>query len=304
MRSGCTILVRVLARRDRWGQMNDWYQQERFRPFSILHEGDGDHRTGALLVHGFTGTPDEMRPLAHVLAGLGIDAHAMLQRGMGAEIGQLDEMTARIWKETGTARWREHVERYERTILIGFSMGGAVALLQAAVHPPDLMILLAPHLRMADRRAIALPLVKRFKKELLPFGKTDFSDPEIRTWFEQTMPGLDISDESVQASLRTGSRMSTAMLDELRKIGAEGERVAATLRVPTLIIQGHQDTVALPRHTRRLVGKTQGLVAYHEIAGDHMLPFDSFPTWPTVRDLVSRALTARGFTSTGAERAS
>lgn len=284
--------------------MNDWYQQERFRPFSILHEGSGDHRTGALLVHGFTGTPDEMRPLARVLSGLGIDAHAMLQRGMGAEIEQLGEMTARIWKETAVARWREHVERYERTILVGFSMGGAVAPLQAAAHPPDLMILLAPHLRMADRRAIALPLVKHFKKELVPFGNTDFLDPGVRKWFEQTMPGLDISDDAVQASLRTGSRMSTAMLDELRKIGEEGERATTALRVPTLIIQGHHDTVALPKHTRRLVGKTRNLVAYHEIAGDHMLPFDTFPTWPTVRDLISHALTAGGFSWTGGEHAS
>jgi carboxylesterase len=280
--------------------MNDWYQQERFRPFSVLHEGDGDHRTGALLVHGFTGTSDEMRPLAGVLAGLGIDAHAMLQRGMGPDIGQLGEMTAAIWKESAVDRWREHVEQYERTILIGYSMGGAVALLQSAVHPPDLLILLAPHVRMADRRAVALPLIKHVKKELLPFERTDFSDPMTRKWFEQAVPGLDVSDPAVQESLRTGSRMSTAMLDQLRRISAEGERIATSLSVPTVIIQGHQDTVVLPKDTRRLVGKTRNLVAYHEIAGNHMLPFDTFPTWPAVRDLVTRALISGGFASTNA----
>lgn len=284
--------------------MNDWYQQERFRPFSILQEDGGDHRTGALLVHGFTGTPDEMRSLARMLAGYGIDAHVMLLRGMGPEIGQLGEMTAGIWKEAAVTRWRQHVERYERTILIGFSMGGAVALLQAAAHPPDLLVLLAPHIRMADRRAIALPLVKYIKRELLPFERTDFSDPETRTWFEQAMPGLDIGDPAVLMSLRTESRMSTTMLNELRKISAEGERAAAILGVPTLIVQGHHDTIALPEHTRRLVGKTRNLVAYHEIAGGHMLPFDSFPTWPAVRDLVSQVLTAGGFMSSGAELAS
>jgi carboxylesterase len=280
--------------------MNDWYQQERFRPFSILHEGAGDHRTGALLVHGFTGTPDEMRPLAGVLAGLGIDAHAMLQRGMGPEIGQLGEMTAAIWKESAVARWREHVEQYERTILIGYSMGGAVALLQSAAYPPDLLILLAPHVRMADRRAVALPLIKHIRKELLPFERTDFSAPMTRKWFEQAVPGLDIDDPVIRESLRTGSRMSTAMLDQLRRISAEGERIATLLTVPTVIIQGHQDTVVLPRDTRRLVGKTRNLVAYHEIAGNHMLPFATFPTWPMVRDLVTRALVSGGFASTAA----
>lgn len=275
--------------------MNDWYQQERFRPFSILHEHDGDHRTGAMLVHGFTGTPDEMRPLARVLAGMGIDAQVMLLRGMGPEIARLGEMTAGTWKEAAVARWRDHVERYERTILIGFSMGGAIALLQASAHPPDLLVLLAPHVRMADRRAIALPLVKHIRKEILPFERTDFSDPGTRKWLEQTLPGLDIGDPAVQTSLRTESRMSTAMLDELRKISAASERAAPALAVPTLIVQGHQDTIALPVHTRRLVGKMRNLVAYHEIEGDHMLPFDTFPTWPAVRDLVSQALVAGGF---------
>jgi len=276
--------------------MNDWYQQERFRPFSMLHERIGDHRTGALLVHGFTGTPDEMRPLAHVLTDLGIDAHAMLLRGMGAEIGQLGQMTAELWKDSAVERWREHVEQYERTILIGFSMGGAIALLQAAAHPPDLLILLAPHVRMADRRSVVLPLIKHFRKELAPFGKTDFSDPGTLDWFQRTMPGLDVSDPAVQESLQTGSGMSLPMLDQLRKIGIAGERVMESLQVPTVIIQGHQDTVTLPGDTRRLVGKTRVLVAYHEIAGAHMLPFDGFPSWPTVRGLISRALVTGNLT--------
>lgn len=283
--------------------MNDWYQQERFRPFSMLHERIGDHRTGALLVHGFTGTPDEMRPLAQVLTDLGIDAHAMLLRGMGPEIGQLGQMTAEIWKDSAVEHWREHVGQYERTILIGFSMGGAVALLQAAVHPPDLLVLLAPHVRMADRRSVVLPLVKHFRKELAPFEKTDFSDPGTLDWFRRTMPGLDVSDPAVQESLRTGSGMSLAMLDQLRRIGIEGERAMASLQVPTVIIQGHQDTVTLPGDTRRLVGKTRNLIAYHEIAGNHMLPFDAFPSWPAVRDLITRAIVTEALAVTAVESA-
>ncbi len=283
--------------------MNDWYQQERFGPFSMLHEGGGDHRTGALLVHGFTGTPDEMRPVAHVLVDFGIDAHAMLQRGMGPEIGQLGEMTAAIWRDSAVARWREHVEQYERTILIGFSMGGAVALMQSAVKPPDLLILLAPHIRMADRRAVALPLVKHVKKQLQPFENTDFSDPLTRKWFEQAMPGTDIDDPQVQKSLRRESGMSTAMLDELLKFSIEAERVAATLDVPTVIIKGHQDTIVLPKDTHRLVRKMRNLIAYHEIIGNHMLPFEGFPAWPTVRDLVIRAIVTSGYASVDPVRA-
>ena len=274
------------------GTMNDWYQQDQFKPFSLTHDDSDGERPGAMLVHGFTGTPAEMRPLAHALFDLGCDAQAMLVRGMGPEIGSLNSMTARIWRESSLETWRDHVARYRRSILVGYSFGGALALIQAAEHPPDLLILLAPHVRLADRRGPFLPVVKYVIRELHQFKDTDFSDAGTRLWWSRAMPGLDLDDPRVQESIRTATPMSMAMLDEMRRLSREGKRVARLVPSPTVIIQGTMDTISLPRHSARLAKNLPNLVAYHEIPADHMLPFESFPSWPSVRELIQQAVTS------------
>jgi len=270
--------------------MQDWYQQDEFKPFSLTHDDSDETRPGAFLVHGFTGTPAELRPLGNALFDLGCDAHAMLVRGMGSEIGTLNSMTARIWRESSVERWREHAAHYRRTILIGYSLGGAIALIQSADYPPDLLILLAPHLRLADRRGFLLPIAKHVVKELNSFAETDFSNAETRLWWSRTMPGLDLDDPAVQESIRNSTPMSMAMLDQMRRLSRDGERAARLVPSATVIIQGTRDTISLPRHTERMAKRLSKLAAYHAIDADHMLPFEAFPSWPDVRRLIEQAV--------------
>ena len=270
--------------------MRDWYQQDQFKPFSLVHHDSDETRPGVLLVHGFTGTPAELRPLGNAMFDLGCDAHAMLVRGMGAEIDTLNSMTARIWRESSLERWRQHVARYPRSILIGYSLGGAIALIQAAEHPPDLLILLAPHLRLADRRGFLLPIAKHVVKELNQFGDTDFANPDTRLWWSRTMPGLDLDDPAVQESIRSATPMSMAMLDQMRRLSRDGERAARLVPSATVIIQGTRDTISLPRHTERMAKRLSNLAGYHAIPADHMLPFEAFPSWSQVRGLVEDAV--------------
>ncbi len=272
------------------GAMQDWYQQDEFKPFSLTHDDSDETCPGAFLVHGFTGTPAELRPLGNALFDLGCDAHAMLVRGMGSEIGTLNSMTARIWRESSVERWREHAAHYRRTILIGYSLGGAIALIQSADYPPDLLILLAPHLRLADRRGFLLPIAKHVVKELNSVGETDFSNAETRLWWSRTMPGLDLDDPAVQESIRNSTPMSMAMLDQMRRLSRDGERAARLVPSATVIIQGTRDTISLPRHTERMAKRLSNLAAYHAISADHMLQFEAFPSWPDVRRLIEEAV--------------
>jgi len=267
----------------------EYYQQPRFAPFAMEHpEGAGGERIGAMLVHGFTGSPADMRPLAQLLFDGGADCHAIMHPGMAIDIAHLSTMTATIWRDASLERWADHTWRYRRTILIGYSMGGAAAIQMAARKAPDLLLLIAPFVRINDRRAALLPILRHTIKEFRLLSRVDFENPRVREWFEATLPGLDLDDSETRRLVRDETGIAAPVLDELRKFGAMGRLDASKVGAPVVVIQGHRDTVVKPSHTRRLADLFPNLRAYHEIPGDHLLTLDSVRSWPTVQSLVHR----------------
>ena len=61
--------------------------------------GDGD--VGVVLVHGFTGTPYEVRYLGEQLWRAGLSAAAPLLPGHGTTVSELEHTTWHDWSATG-----------------------------------------------------------------------------------------------------------------------------------------------------------------------------------------------------------
>ncbi len=245
----------------------------------------------ALLIHGFLGSPRDMRPLAEALAAAGVSARALLLPGFGADRSGLWHVRASDWLNVAREAWEETRRGAPRATLIGFSMGGAIALRLGAEQAlvPDELILLAPHWRFAARRAVILPIARHVIRTYRPFGRPDFSDPDTRLMLSGMAPGADLDDPAVQHQLRDAMSVPTRSLDELRRVGnaagAAARRVAAT----TTILQGAQDGTTLPRHSRTLAARVGAELL--EFPGDHLLVDPNRPTWSTVRDaVVYRAL--------------
>lgn len=266
--------------------MRDYYQRPQFAPFSLVRDELVEPPVGVLLVHGFTGSPMEMRPLAELLHTRGADCHAMSLPGHGQDIANLQSMTASIWDEATAAAWLEHTRRYQRTILIGYSLGGAAAIRMAASRAPDLLVLLAPFVRINDRRALFLPVAKRVMKDIKMLENLDFESPVIRQWLETTLPGLEFDDPEIQRQLRDESVVTARVIDEVRKFGYGARRLASQVTCPVVVLQGHQDAVVNPRDTRNLIDRFPSLQAYHEMPADHLLSLGTVPWWPRVRSLV------------------
>lgn len=269
--------------------MLDWYTQARYRPFTLVHDDDGvPDRPGVLMIHGFTGTPDELRPTAQIAYDAGCDVEVIGLPGMGADIGRFREINGDAWLELVMASWNAFTTRFRRRVLLGYSLGAALAIHAAVARPPDELVLFAPLIRLADPKAALLPVAKLVIRELSPFKRMDFSRPSTRKMFEQTMPGLDIDDPAVQQAIRDEYVMPTDLLDECRKVGREAGRISRHVTVPATIIQGRPDRVVGHRNARWLADHLGGPVAYHELPGDHLIPFDSVKSWPEVRPILER----------------
>jgi esterase/lipase len=240
----------------------------------------------ALLIHGFLGSPRELRPLAQELASVGITARGVLLPGFGADIARLKEVRAEEWLTAARAAWEETRKGATFTTLIGFSMGGAIAARLAAEAglAPDQLILLAPHWKFADRRAAILPVAKYVIREFKPFGRIDFDSPDMRRMLAELTSGADLDDPEVRHALRNSATIPTRALDELRRVGRGAATSVSRVSSPTTIVQGLQDTTTLPAYSRQLAALMGADL--HEIPGDHLIVDPKRSSWNAVRDIV------------------
>ncbi|ARQ71225.1 alpha/beta hydrolase [Streptomyces marincola] len=96
-------------------------------PFS--HEGSA---TGVLLCHGFTGSPQSLRPWAEHLADRGLTVSLPLLPGHGTRWQDLQRTGWQDWYAAVDRALRELTDRCEHVFVGGLSMGAALALRLAA----------------------------------------------------------------------------------------------------------------------------------------------------------------------------
>ncbi len=229
-------------------------------------------RTGALMVHGFPGTPAEMRPLAESLHGAGLTVEGLLLPGFGAQIESLHLRHHREWIEAVTGAMKKLRESCDRVILVGYSMGAAISLNVACEEaPPDGLLMLAPFWQLGERWQQPIwPLIRMVVRDFKPFEKADLSDPRVRSDLANFMPDADFDDPETVGFIR-GISLPISLLDQVRSVGLAAWRVAGKVRTPAVIVQGTDDEIVPPARTRRLARRLNSDLEYHEIPADHHL---------------------------------
>ena len=135
-------------------------------------------KTGCLLVHGFTGTPKEMRLMGDSLQQNGITVYGVRLAGHGTDIKDMPRTRWRDWLtsvEDGVSLLRAFCDH---VFIAGLSMGGILSLLAASYLPLDGAIAMStPYQIKTDWRIkFAKPL-----SLLVPFvdkGRSDTVDKE------------------------------------------------------------------------------------------------------------------------------
>lgn len=267
-------------------------------PFEI--DPTVDQRRGrGLLIHGFPGTPAEMRPAAAALVKSGVTGTGIQLPGLGPDIGLLGEIDHKDWLEAAQHAWRDthqgasDASDKEGTVLVGFSMGGALALHLAHQLKPNCLVLIAPFWRFGPLwLQLLLPIVPYFKPTVSSFETGSLDDPDFRASLLDMAPDLDLDDPAVIEMLKDQMVMPTRLINGIRSIGKEAYRLASSVSCPVLVVQGEADTVVHPHLTGRIVRRLQRSadVTFVSLPGGHNLPKRDGPFQEHIQAFVAKHL--------------
>ncbi len=199
----------------------------------------------ALLLHGLTGSPFELRPVADRLHAAGVRCLAPALPGHESP-DALARTTWQDWVAGGRAAL-ESLGETRRTLVVGSSMGALVACALAAELPGrvDGVALLAPALELARAGRLAAGLARSTPlASLLPHvpkrGGSDVGDPAMRA----ANPCMDA------VPLRA--------VGELAAFQAHVDAILPRVRCPALVVAGARDATVTVAGARRLAGRIGG----------------------------------------------
>jgi carboxylesterase len=226
----------------------------------------------ALLVHGFPGTPDEMRPLAQALNAQGWTVQGLLLPGFGPQISAIGEYSFEDWRNAVFEALEALQSQHTPVLLVGYSMGGALSILAAASRQVDGLALLAPFLWQDAlwQRLLAPVLRLALPRNIRPLRRVDFQNREIRQAVQSFFPGLDLDNTQTQADLRQLS-VPLTLLGNLRQAGLEAYQQMGKVTAPTLVVQGNQDKTIRPERTHSQMEHFGKRPAYVEVSAGHDL---------------------------------
>ncbi len=215
---------------------------------------------GVLLIHGFTGSPPEMRLIGDYLHQRGLTVSGPLLPGHGTTV---EDMNRRKWTE-----WTEHVEQAltdlqthcETVFVAGLSMGSLLTL-HLTAHQPDLpgAILYSPAVIVADRLIYLTPVLKYLIRKQPKSGESDLTDPEadLRLWSYEENP--------------------VCAAHELLKLIRRVRRLLPQVTCPLLIFHSTLDTAIHPRSApftyERVGSPDKKLITLHN--SGHCITVDS-----------------------------
>lgn len=130
--------------------------------FSLL----GNNGICVILIHGFTATTVEVRPIAEYLNRNGCSVSAPLLPGHGTSPEDLNRQTWRNWVDTVIENYNQCKGKHEKIFIGGESMGGVITCYLAAMYPEIKGIMLyAPAIKV-DKLSYSKYI--RFFRKVIP----------------------------------------------------------------------------------------------------------------------------------------
>ncbi|MGF1504328.1 MAG: alpha/beta hydrolase [Anaerolineae bacterium] len=193
--------------------------------------------TGCLLVHGFTGSPANLRWLGEHLNAQGFTVHGVRLAGHGYDVADLNRVRWREWvysAREGLYLLREHCDRIA---IIGFSMGGAISYIVAADENPDCLVTLgAPH-KIHHPLLPLVPFVSPFVQSIPKPGLDTPAEKEL----DQRVTRIQAERGAPQLGVVRLQVWPLPALNQLNQLLRESRAALPRITAPTLLLHGERD---------------------------------------------------------------
>lgn len=200
----------------------------------------GEGRRGVLLLHGFAGTPPELRRLGEHLAAHGFRCHGPALAGHATTPEALEVTTRQDWLDSAQEALDALAADCDEVMVAGQSMGGTIALHLAATD-----------LRIAAVATLAAPVwLSWLAMRVIPVAR------RVVRW---QSPGddNDLYDLSAIDELHSHGRRPLRAIHEFSLLLGEVRDELASIRAPVLVMHGGRDRTIDPANgeeiARRLV---------------------------------------------------
>ena len=219
----------------------------------------GDGRAAVLCLHGLTGTPYEIRPVARVLAERGFRARGPVLPGHDSTPEALARVPHAAWLDAARSELEKLRGEHERVFAVGLSMGGLVTLALAEEDRADGIAVIGTPLWLRPRPLVALiPWVKHVHRHLPKREGSDIQCPEARA----RHPGY--------------SKMPLASVHELMRLQRVVRPRLGRITAPILVAHGAYDRTARPSDAHWIAGEVSSdlrRLLFLERSG-HVVPVD------------------------------
>ena len=202
---------------------------------------------GALIVHGFTGSPQSLKPLARAFAQAGYTVELPLLPGHGTTVQDMASTSWPDWSSTIEAAYHELAARCERVVVAGLSMGGALTAWLGTRHP-EIAALITVNALIDPNAPLWAALVRAGQEaegEFLPAVGSDIAEPGVV--------------ESAYAAVPVGPLLD--LTGPLNALVADLAKIAS----PLLALVSPQDHVVDPSSSRLLTQTASGPVELVEL---------------------------------------
>lgn len=211
---------------------------------------------GCLLLHGFPGSPAEVRELGTYLAQQGVSVLAPCLPGFGERPEALQGVRWGDWLRAAAQGLRQLRERCPWVYAAGLSMGSMLSLYLAAEVPLQGVALLSPAVALRNPLSRLIPLARYLVRWYDLGADSDLVDPAApqRQWYYTRVPG--------------------AAVGEMYRLLRRAWRVAPHVRAPALLIQSRGDAVLRPEGAvalLRRIGASDKRLVWLERSGHNML---------------------------------